>query len=84
MMDELSKEAQLQDIYNKFFDLLAQTITEENCQMISGTLMALALRLYKTTLTNEDFEKMIESIQQSSNSVKSFADALSIPSRKIH
>jgi hypothetical protein len=48
-------------------------------QMIAGTLMAQALKIYKTTLLETDYLKMIEAITDSADKVPSLIDK-----RKIH
>ena len=50
-----NKEKELQDIYNKIFAETLRHMKRYEAQMVAGTLMAIAIRLYKTTLDNEGF-----------------------------
>ena len=51
-------------ILNKCYQEIFQKVIELQCkynnQIIAGTMMAQALRLYKTHLTNEDFKAMVQ------------------------
>lgn len=66
--DKLLQEA-YDEIYNKVMDMII--IQKFEPQMIAGTLMAQALKLYKTTLTESDFLKMIEAIKESAEKIPS-------------
>ena len=41
-------------------------------QMVAGTLMAIAIRLYKTTLSDEGFHQMLQTVLDSEEDVKSY------------
>ena len=41
-------------------------------QMVAGTLMAIAMRLYKTKLSDEGFSEMLKTILDSENDLKSY------------
>jgi len=81
MIDEEIKQQELQaaydEIYNKVMEMIIMKIYEP--QMIAGTLMAQALKIYKTTLLETDYLKMIEAITDSADKVPSLIDK-----RKIH
>jgi len=63
-------------ILNKCYQEIFQKVIELQCkynnQIIAGTMMAQALRLYKTHLTNEDFKAMVQVIAKSEDSIKPF------------
>ena len=42
-----NKEKELQDIYNKIFEQAVRHMKKYEPQMVAGTLMAIAIRLYK-------------------------------------
>jgi hypothetical protein len=46
--------------------------------MIAGTLMAQALKIYKTTLLESDYLKMIEAITDSADKIPSMIDKRTI------
>ena len=55
-MKDKSKE--LQDIYNKIFDQAVKHMKKHEPQMVAGTLMAIAIRLYRTSLSDDGFSQM--------------------------
>ena len=69
------KEAkQLQDIYNKIFDQSVKHMKTYDPQMVAGTLMAIAIRLYKTSLSDDGFSEMLQTILDSEGDIKSYVD----------
>ena len=70
-----SKESkELQDIYNKIFEQSVKHMKDYEPQMVAGTLMAIAIRLYKTSLSDDGFSQMLQTILDSEGDVKSYAD----------
>ena len=69
-----SKEKELQDIYNKIFKQTIKHMKKYEPQMVAGTLMAIAIRLYKTTLDDDGFHAMLQTVLDSERSVKSYFD----------
>jgi len=63
-------------ILNKCYQEIFQKVVELQCkysnQIIAGTMMAQALRLYKTNLTDEEFKAMVQVIAKSEDSIKPF------------
>ena len=45
-----------------------------NWQMIAATLVTIGLRIYKTVLDDEGYQKMTESISNSYDDIKEFKD----------
>ena len=41
-------------------------------QMVAGTLMAIAIRLYRTTLSDDGFHQMLQTVLDSEEDVKSY------------
>ena len=70
--DKKSKE--LQDIYNKIFEQSVKHMKDYEPQMVAGTLMAIAIRLYKTKLSDEGFSQMLQAILDSEGDIKSYAE----------
>ena len=71
--DKESKE--LQDVYNKIFEESVKHMKKYETQMVAGTLMAIAIRLYKTSLSDDGFSQMLQTILDSEGDIKSyFAD----------
>ena len=69
--DKLLQEA-YNEIYNKVMDMII--VQKFEPQMIAGTLMAQALKMYKATLTEQDYVKMIEAIRESALNLKPIID----------
>ena len=69
-----NKEKELQDIYNKIFAQVIRHMKKYEPQMIAGTLMAIAMRLYKTSLSNDGFSEMLQTILDSEGDIKSYVD----------
>ena len=56
------KDKDLQAIYNSIFADAMKYTDQFNIQMVAATYIAIAMRLYKTNLTPEEYEMMIETI----------------------
>ena len=67
-----SKE--LQDVYNKIFEESVQHMKDYEPQMVAGTLMAIAIRLYRTSLSDDGFSQMLQTILDSENDVQPYKD----------
>ena len=71
-MKDKSKE--LQDIYNKIFDQSVKHMKKYEPQMVAGTLMAIAIRLYRTSLSDDGFSQMLQTILDSEAEVRPYFD----------
>ena len=69
-----NKEKELQDIYNKIFAQTIRHIKKHEPQMVAGTLMAIAIRLYKTNLSDDGFHEMLQTVLDSEDRIKSYFD----------
>ena len=63
-------DTKLNEIYVKYWDLTSNLIPEYSPAAIAGVMVAQALTLYKTMLTEEEFDAMIDSISASRNKVQ--------------
>jgi predicted unusual protein kinase regulating ubiquinone biosynthesis (AarF/ABC1/UbiB family) len=78
-------DVELQNIYDEFFQLMAKLCVTHEPQMVTGTMMAIALRLYKTTLTPEDFTKMIDTVHRTAEHIEPFdMDSIKTNTKKLH
>ena len=59
------KDKDLQEIYNCVFGDAMKYTDQFNIQMVAATYIAIAMRLYKPSLTPEEYEMMIESSMES-------------------
>ena len=69
-----NKDKELQDIYNKIFEESVKHMKKYETQMVAGTLMAIAIRLYKTSLSDDGFHDMLQTVLDSEGDVKSYFD----------
>ena len=69
-----NKEKELQDIYNKIFKQSVDHMKKYEPQMVAGTLMAIAIRLYKTSFSEDGFSEMLQTIMDSEKKIKSYFD----------
>ena len=69
-----NKEKELQDIYDKIFKQAVNHMKTYEPQMVAGTLMAIAIRLYRTNLSDDGFHQMLQTVLDSEEDVKSYFD----------
>ena len=69
-----NKEKELQDIYNKVFDQAVRHMKKHEPQMVAGTLMAIAIRLYRTSLSDDGFSQMLQTVLDSEKDIKPYFD----------
>ena len=69
-----NKDKELQDIYNKIFEESVKHMKKYETQMVAGTLMAIAIRLYKTSLSDDGFQEMLQTILNSEGDVRPYPD----------
>jgi len=69
-----NKEKELQDIYNKIFEESVKHMKTYEAQMVAGTLMAIAIRLYRTSLSDDGFHEMLQTVLDSEGDIKSYVD----------
>ena len=80
MIDKDIKLQELQEAYDEIYNKVMEMIIMKKYepQMIAGTLMAQALKIYKTTLLESDYLKMIEAITDSADKIPSMIDKRTI------
>lgn len=69
----MKKEEQLKSIYDDFLEFLIRKLIQyEDSQLIASTMIAQALRLYKSTLTDKEFREMLNTVIKTSKTIKPF------------
>ena len=58
------KDKDLQEIYNQIFSDAMKYTDQFNIQMVAATYVAIAMRLYKSTLNPKEYEMMISTIME--------------------
>ena len=69
-----NKDKELQDIYNKIFNQAVRHMKTYEAQMVASTLMAIAIRLYKTSLSEDGFSEMLQTILDSEKDIRPYFD----------
>lgn len=67
-------DKELKEVYNIIFQEVARLILVEKkqTQIVAATLLAQALRLYKSSLNDSDFLRMLKSIPESVKNIRPF------------
>jgi hypothetical protein len=71
-MSKKKEDVILNDCYQELFKTVVDMQARYNNQMIAGTMMAQALRIYKSNLTEEGFKSMVQTIADSSDTIEPF------------
>ena len=58
------KDKDLQEIYNSVFSDAMKYTDQFNIQMVAATYIAIAMRLYKTSLSSEEYNMMVRTIME--------------------
>ena len=58
------KDKDLERIYNEVFANATKYMDDYEVQAVAATYMAIAMRLYKTHLEDDAYEKMIETVME--------------------
>ena len=69
-----NKARELEIIYGELFDKMVELVLKTNePQMVASTMMAQALRLYKTVFKHEgEFREVIETVLKQSESIEPY------------
>ena len=70
MVDMFKKDKKLNDLYQKMYRDLNKLCEKNDPLMVAGIMMAQAIKIYKTALPQEDFERMMDTISDSKDIVK--------------
>ena len=54
----------LEKIYNDIFEDAVDYMEDYPAQAVAATYMAIAMRLYKTHLRDDDYKKMVETVME--------------------
>ena len=68
---------ELDELFNKSFEVNVRLAGEYSVIAVAGVLLGQAMRLYKTVLSDADFRRMMDTINETSHEVKPYeAEAL--------
>jgi hypothetical protein len=66
------EDTKLNDCYEDLFKKVVDLQLKYSSQMIAGTMMAQALKIYKSTLDDEGFKGMMETISESEHNIQPY------------
>ena len=66
------EDKKLDNCYQELFEKVVALQMKYPSQMVAGTMMAQALRIYKSTLTDDGFKGMIETIAESESKIEPY------------
>ena len=58
------KDKELEQIYNDIFGDAVEYLRDHEVQVVAATYMAIAMRLYKTHLDDEEYKSMIQTVME--------------------
>ena len=67
-----NKEKELQEIYNKIFKQAVRHMKNYEPQIVASTLMAIAVRLYRTSLSDDGFSEILQTVLDSEKDIKPY------------
>jgi hypothetical protein len=67
------EDGKLQELYDSFFNLTLEEITRgANPNAVAGVMVAIASRMYRTSMNDEDFQRMMEAISDSADKIQPY------------
>ena len=72
LMNKKEEDKKLDDCYQELFKMVVDLQLKYPHQMVAGTMMAQALKIYKSTLTNDGFKGMMQTIADSESNIKPY------------
>ena len=64
------KDKKIKDLYHKMYSDLNKLCEKNDPLVVAGIMMAQAIKIYKTALPEEDFDRMMDTISDSKDIVK--------------
>ncbi len=78
MSDDIKKklgvEETHQEMYDEFFKEMVNKTVDQDPQMVASVLVALGLRLYRSCLPQEDFDRLLKVFAETSRDIRPFQD----------
>ena len=67
-------ESHLEQMFQELFKMSVELSERYNPQMVASTFMAIGIRMYKTVLTDSEYERMLEFMLDSKDKIKPYDD----------
>ena len=58
------EDKDLAEVFDRLFEMAMRCCEKYPSQMVAGTYMAIAIRMYKTVLAPDEFELMMETVAE--------------------
>ena len=76
MSDEIKKKIKISDkheeLYNDLFEQLVENAIDNDHQMVASVYLALGLKLYRSCLPKEDFQRLLDDVCSSAVDIQPF------------
>ena len=66
--------ARVDQFYNKMFELAMDGCERHNGTVVASTMMGIAMRIYRTTLNDRDYYKVMEYLMNSVDAVEPYTE----------
>ncbi len=70
--EDLKEQAEVETLYETFANLATQLSTEHSALAIAAVMNAVSMSIYKTAMSEEDYDKMAELIYDLRHDVQTF------------
>jgi hypothetical protein len=60
------------ELYNQFFALAVRSCSDHTGVAVASTMIGIAMRLYRTSLTDDDFDKIISHVLMTCSEVQPY------------
>ena len=67
-------ENQLEQMFQELFKMSVELSERYNPQMVASTFMAIGIRMYKTVLSDSEYDRMLEFMLDTKDKVKPYDD----------
>ncbi len=65
-------DTELENLYDNYLQFTGQMCADHSPMAVAAIMMTQALSIYKTTMSVEDYNQMVDSISANRNQVKTF------------
>jgi len=67
-----NKSNSLDESHSKTIQFMYEQLENIDAQIVASTMLAIAMRLYKTILKKEDFDKFVEIVAEEASGIEPF------------
>ena len=71
--EDLKEQAEVESLYETFADLATDLSSEHSALAIAAVMNAVSMSIYKTAMSEEDYDKMAELIYELRHDVQTFS-----------